>query len=48
MIGPCGQIAIVVHGEIYNYVEIRRKLESLGHRRHELGRSEPSVATDLI
>ena len=32
MVSPDGRHAIVLNGEIYNYLELRRELEGLGHR----------------
>jgi asparagine synthase (glutamine-hydrolysing) len=32
MVSPCGRHAIVFNGEVYNFVELRQRLEKLGHR----------------
>lgn len=35
-----GRVTIVFNGEIYNFIELRRELESLGHRFHSSGDTE--------
>ena len=40
MLGPGGDTVIVFNGEIYNYIELRNELESLGHRFHSTGDTE--------
>jgi len=41
---PDGEAWIVHNGEIYNYLELRRELESLGHRFHGGSDTEVAVA----
>lgn len=43
MIGPSGGV-LVFNGEIYNHQELRRRLESLGHRFHSRSDSEVLLA----
>ena len=40
MFSPCGDLVIVFNGEIYNYLELRKELESLGHRFRSRGDTE--------
>jgi asparagine synthase (glutamine-hydrolysing) len=40
MVSADGSLSMVFNGEIYNYIELRAELESLGHRFHSSGDSE--------
>ena len=44
MIDPAARMALVYNGELYNYVELRRELESLGRRFRSSGDTEVVLA----
>ncbi len=41
MVSPCGRHAIIFNGEAYNFIELRQRLERLGHHFH--GHSDTEV-----
>jgi asparagine synthase (glutamine-hydrolysing) len=44
MLAPDGQAVLVFNGEIFNYVELRDELRSLGHQFHSTGDTEVLLA----
>lgn len=44
MVSECGRYVIVFNGEVYNYLELKRELETLGHRFKGSGDTEVVLA----